>query len=253
MDRAARVRELLATQPKPETIMSYTYDAKDFRLPSYLLVPEVLLQMHMRVGESAYAVIKCLRFFHNLRAKRFIAMCPEQQGPMYDQHVQSLKRLFAWKEQHNPADPTLALAAKIPGAVLRFHLDQLAYDSFNNLYIHSLHRFFEIEWATYSQRMYDIKHAASRQMDHFDYMAWLYWWNSEFKPNMEKWESYVNDLNLPNWEDTVDELYNMIIERVEDSEEVTAMQLARQLCSCKVKRTEGFTTLPPDPHRILNP
>ncbi|KAJ5369002.1 Peptidyl-prolyl cis-trans isomerase ssp-1 [Penicillium cataractarum] len=251
MNPAARLREALAAELKPKTIMSYVYDAKDFRLPSYLVVPDILLQMHMKVGEAAYAVIKGLLFLHDLRTKRFIAMCPETQGPVFDQHVRSMNRLLEWKEQTDTGDPTLAPAAKIPGAVIGFHLDQLAYDSFTNLYIHSLQRFFAIEWATYSQRMYDIKHAASRQMDHFDYMAWLYWWNSEFKPNMKKWEIYMDDVNLPNWEDTVDELYDMVVERVEDSEDVSAMQLARGLCICKTKQPEGITTLPPDPHGMF--
>lgn len=250
MDPAARLRASLAAEPK--TIMSYVYKAKDFRLPSYLVVPHILLQMHMKVGEAAYAVIKGLIFLHGLRTKRFIAMCRETQGPVFDQHVRSINRLVGWKEQIDLRDPTLAHAAKIPGAVLGFHLDQRAYDSFSNLYIHSLQRFFAIEWAAYSQRMYDIKHAASRQMDHFDYMAWLYWWNSEFKPNMKKWEVYMDDVNLPNWEDTVDELYNMIIDHVEDSEDVTAMELARGLCSCKIGQPEGLTTLPPDPYHMFD-
>lgn len=236
-------------EPEPETIMSYAYDAKDYCLPSYLWVPEEVRLMHLQIAESAYTVIQGLRFLHQLRSKRFLAMCPQKQGPVFDKHSRSLQQLFEWKEQCDPANPTLAPAAKIPGAILGFHLNQVAYDTYFTLYFNTLAKFNAIEWSTYCQRMFSIKHVASQQMGHADYMAWLYWWRSEFKPAMSKWQVFVKDVNLPNWEEIVDELYDMIIERVEDSDEITALQFARGVCSCQIKATEGLTKLPPS-HRI---
>ena len=51
------------------------------------------------------------------------------------------------------------------------------------------------------------------------YREWRYWWDSEYMPAMSKWENCLPDLALPSWEDLVDELYMMILERVEGAEE----------------------------------
>lgn len=247
MDPVARVRQSLAIEPEEETIVSYVYNPKDYCIPTYLFVPPELRVMYLYVAEAAYIVIQRLLFFQHLRTQRFLAMCPEKRGPVFDRHADSIRRVLDWKEQSDPADPTLAPAAKIPGAALGFHLDQIAYDTYARLYCTTLQKFYAIDWSKYCQRILDIKHAASRYMSYNDYMAWLYWWNTEFKPAMEKWQAYMNDLDLPSWGETVDELYDLIVERVEDSDEKTALQLAQGICSCKIKIPEGLTELPDDP------
>lgn len=235
MNPAARVRRRLVVGPKPKTIKDYVYEPIDFCLPSYLWMPRDIVNMHMRLAEDAYAVIESLRFLDHLRSQRFIAMCPENHGPIYDKHVFSIHKILSWKEEIKPLDPTLIPAAKIPYDTVGLRVDQKAYDGFAKHYINTLQKFYSVEWPIFCQRMFDMKHAASRQMEHFDYMAWLYWWKTEFKPAMEKWQVYMDDLSLPSYEDTVDDLYDLLVERVETTPEMTALKLVQGNCSCMTK------------------
>lgn len=237
MDPADRVRLKLAAinEPRKKTIIDYVYNVRDYRIPADMRCPPELLERHLYVADCAYVVIQSLVFFHSLRSQHLFAMCPEKQGPVFDQHAASIRRLQEWKEQTNPVNPTLAPAAKIPAVALGFCLDQRAYDAHVRLYLITLQKFHAIEYTKYCRALNHMKQAASLFLGHNDYRAWLLWFDSMFKPAMNKWHIFLKDLDMPTWEDSVDELYGMIVKCVEESEDQTAAQLAQGICSCQTK------------------
>lgn len=164
-------------------------------------------------------------------------MCPERSGPVFDKHAASIRRLQEWKEQTNELNPTLAPAAKIPAAALGFRFDQRAYDTYVNLYMETLKKFYAIEYMKYSRAVGMMKHVASYYLGHNDYRIWLYWYHRIFKPAMGKWDIFLKDVDMPSWEDSVDELYDLVVKCVEDSEDKTATQLAQGICSGQIKNS----------------
>ncbi|KAJ5151159.1 uncharacterized protein N7482_010411 [Penicillium canariense] len=252
MDQKAKEHHAVVYKTKQKkTIAAYVYNPNDFRLPTYLQLPPELHSLHMHVAEAAYAVIDSMRFLDFARAQRYYAMCPTQQGAIFDKHSQSIRRLLEWTEDYNPMDPTLAAGSKLSCDILEFHMDQVAYATYADLYLMALQRFVNIEWSSYCQKMLHMKLQASQKMNRFDYQAWLYWWHGEFRASMEKWEIYLDNMSIPTWEEIVDELYGLILERVEDSQGMNAVTLAKTLCSCQVKLPKGGRELPPNPDSVF--
>jgi hypothetical protein len=224
-----------ATEPKERTILDYVFNPDDYCMPANIRASSQFHDLHRYLAEAVYVVVQSLVFFHGLRSQRFFAMCPERKGPIFDKHVASLRRLKEWEEQTDPVNPTLAPGAKIPAVALGFHLDQRAYDAYASLYLTTLQKFHAIEWSKYSRIVKNMESAASQYLAGNDYVIWRSWWKDHFKPAMEEWHIYMEDVNMPSWEDTVDELYDLIVKCVDDSEDMTAAQLAQGLCSCQIK------------------
>ncbi|KAF3392636.1 hypothetical protein F1880_008664 [Penicillium rolfsii] len=233
MDSAARVRLGLTVslEPQKRTIVDYTYNEKEYFVPANIWCPPELRVWHLHVADCAYIVIQGLLFFHSLRSQHLFAMCPEKRGPVFNMHAASIRRLQQWKEQTNPVNPTLAPAAKIPAVALGFHLDQRIYDTFVRQYLGILQKFHALEYTKYCRALKKMKLAASQCLGHNDYRAWLHWYDTMFKHAMDKWHIFLKDTDMPTWEDSVDELYGMVVKCVEESEDQTAAQLAHGLCS----------------------
>jgi hypothetical protein len=237
MDPAARLQLRLAAslERATNTIVDYVYNSQDYFIPTAVRYPPQLYAMHMHVANCAYAVIQGLIFFHSLRSQHLYAMCREKSGPLYNMHASSIRRLQMWKEQTNPVNPTLAPAAKIPATALGFRLDQRAYDAYVSKYVATLKKFEAIEYKKYCRALNMMKDVASQHLGQTDYQRWLLWYNTTFKSAMEKWHIFLKDLTVPSWEDSVDELYDMVVKSVEESEDKTAEHFAQGICSGQVK------------------
>lgn len=208
------------------SIRDYRPNVKDFEIPTWLKVPT---QMHTAVNtlrQLAAIAIKSMRQLMTLHDKRYNALCPGKLGLIYDMHVYSMRRLVEWKEQSNPDDPTLAPAPKIPRDSLKFTLDPQNYQKFSEWYHNCVKNFMAGPFSTYRQFKLELIITAAQILDEHAYREWRHWWDCTFVPAMWKWEACLEGLILPTWEEVIDDVFLMILDRVED-----AGELANSLCS----------------------
>lgn len=208
------------------SIHNYQYNPKDFELPSWLKVPRDLVHVMESLHQRARIAIKSMRDIMTYRDKRYNALCPSNMGLIYDLHTFSIKQLLEWKEQSDPEDPTLAPAAKIPRRILKFTFDPHNYNRFCNWYLDNVKNFMAGPYSAYTQTKFQTSILASQLLDQHAYGEWRHWWDGTFAPAMWKWEACLEGLILPMWEDIMDDIYLMLLDRVEDAD-----PLANTLCS----------------------
>ncbi|OQD67339.1 hypothetical protein PENDEC_c039G00016 [Penicillium decumbens] len=212
--------------PHKSSIHYYDYAAKDFEMPSWLRVPRSLQDAVAQLHERARIAITSMKQLSHLRSSRYDNMCPPSLDAVYTLHQWSIMRLFDWEAQWDPKDPTLISSPKIPRHVLRFTLDPLHYAKFYKTYSLWVQSFIGGPIRAWEKMKPLVITRASQVLNEYEYQEWRYWWDNTYMPAMWKWEMCLQDLLLPTWEELVDELYAMIIERVEGAEE-----LASSLCA----------------------
>lgn len=208
------------------SIRDYRFNEKDFEVPSWLKVPSNILNAMKTLRQLAYIAVKSIRQIMSLHDKRYNALCPGNLGLIYDMHVYSIRRLVEWREQSNPDDPTLAPAPKIPRNTLKFTLDAQHYQRFSEWYRDCVKNFMMGPFGTYRQLKHEISITAAQILDEHAYREWRHWWDGTFMPAMWKWEACLEGMILPTWEEVIDDVFLMILDRVEDSG-----KLANSLCS----------------------
>lgn len=202
-----------------KSIVDYDYDACTFKLPSWLQVPPEIHAAHVELHKAAAHAITCMRALMAIRDTRYNAMCPDTMGVIYHVHVNSMKRLLDWKADYCPDDPALAPAPKIPREALNFFVDPINYGSFVDKYTNAVAQFMAGPFQAWRDLKSQVEHLVARLMDNdFQYMEWRRWWEGTFIDEMWKWEVCTEALVIPTWEEIIDEVYLLIIDRVEDAE-----------------------------------
>lgn len=131
-----------------------------------------------------------------------------------------------WEEDTFPSssilsrDATLAPRPRLPKETIRLHLDSQVYGKFVGAYSRYLDSYFHGVLNEYVLWKHQTENLAARLLHHVIYREWRNWWDGEFRKEMNKWEECAQLLEMPLWEDVVDELYLMILDRVEDAEDI---------------------------------
>lgn len=196
----------------------YIFDIEKIKLPCYLqtvLTRESHLMLQKVVDDASLA-FRYLKDMEKLRDERYRAMCSRRELSRYIMHAESVDRLFSWGQDHKPHDPALAPPAKISPYVLRFHVDQHAYDEFVERYNKALNSYLNYPY----QRWRDSKKMLERMVaksgvTKIGREAFLRWWRETFLAEMAKWEDRLAGLFPPTWEEVVDDVYFAILERVD--------------------------------------
>jgi hypothetical protein len=216
-------------------IHDYEYDPEDFKMPNYLNVPFHLHEAMNQLHDRARITITSMKQLSIRRSGRYDNLCSPSLGILHELHRLSIKRLFDWQEQWDPRDPTLSPAPKIPREVLQFTLDPRHYAFYYREYALWMQNFMIGPIRAWDKMKPLVIIRAQKVLSEAGYQEWRYWWDSEYMPAMRKWEDCLQDLALPSWEDIVDELYMMILQRVENAED-----FASSICtSCSPPMTPG--------------
>lgn len=222
------------------SITDYAYNPTSFNLPSYLQVPLELSVAQKSLHERAHKAIRGMKELMSYRDYRFNFLCPVSPKTDFEIHCESIKRLLEWKKDIYPRespllrDATLAPSPKLPKEVMRLHLDSKTYGSFVDSYVTYLERYIQGVWADYFTWKDVTENIAASVLNYFNYREWRHWWDGEFRFEMLKWEACFKLLPMPPWEDVVDELYLMILDRVDDADE-----LANSLSRIAMMRSNG--------------
>lgn len=226
VDEVRHRHSIMSVALESISIHDYKYIRSDFELPTWLSVPDELVDSMNKLHQRARISIKSMRDIAEKRDKRYHALCPGELGLIYDLHTYSIKKLLDWKEQTDPTDPTLAPAAKIPRDCIKFTLDPQQYEKFTKWYHANVQNFMAGPYASYLMAKFQTTTLASQILDQHEYREWRHWWDGTFMLAMWKWEACLEGLVLPTWEEIIDDVFLMILDRVEDSDE-----LAKSLCS----------------------
>lgn len=223
-----RRQSILRLEMDQKDIRDYTLDHVSFRVPGWLQAPGELQQAQIGLLRRAIQAIDAMKLLMERRETRYYALCSEDLEVQYGVHKTSIDRLLQWKLDWNAENPTLAPTDKIPRDGLHFHLDPISYATFTLNYIDQVEAFMAGPYSTWTKYKSQVQHMASRIMGDLDYLAWRHWWDNTFLQAMWKWESCLEGLIIPSWEEVVDEIYLLVLERVED-----ATELANCLCSSR--------------------
>ncbi|KAJ5310375.1 uncharacterized protein N7443_002836 [Penicillium atrosanguineum] len=208
------------------SIHDYHYDPQNFQMPGYLRVPIILYEAMNQLHDRARITITSMKQLSIRRSRRYDNLCSPSLGLLHELHRLSINRLFDWQAQWDPRDPTLSSTPKIPREVLQFTLDPRHYAFFYREYCLWIQNFMIGPIRAWEKLKPLVVIRAQQVLSETGYREWRYWWDSEYMPAMSKWENCLSDLALPSWENIVDELYVMILERVEGAED-----FARSICT----------------------
>lgn len=200
----------------------YIFDMQNIRLPNHLynICPKPLLDALQNVRHVASGTFAALKHVERQYNKRFYRMCPrdsEHEKHHYYIHVESVRRLFNWKADHEPCCPTLAPSMKLSPFMLHFHVEEAAYAMYaaeyarlRMEYLDGPHRV----WIDATGEVFDKLEAVGAEFSEMEMRQFCRWWGS-FLREMRKWEDRFDELVLPSWKEIVEELYDAIEERVE--------------------------------------
>ncbi|KAJ5605598.1 hypothetical protein N7510_008379 [Penicillium lagena] len=223
LEALRRKRSLTRIHHSDSSIFNYIYEAGAFKLPTWLQVPPELQDSHDKLHKAAIGALAGMHSLMTLREQRYSAMCPETMGLIYHVHANSMKRLLEWKEDWNPANCTLAPSPKIPRDSIKFCVDALSYSGFTTKYVNAVQEFIRGPYRLYCEKKTQIEYLAARLMSHDSYyMEWRRWWESTFAVEMCKWEGCIEGLVIPTWEEMIDEVSLLIVDRVEDADELAS-------------------------------
>ncbi|KAJ5788229.1 hypothetical protein N7457_003219 [Penicillium paradoxum] len=203
------------------SIFDYTGDSKAFVIPGWILVPPEVRDAMLHLEYRATVAIFSMKSLMVMRDSRYFEMCPsDKDSASYKMHKASMQRLLEWKEDWDILDPTLATSAKIPRESLRFCVDSIAYGRYISEYTTRIDLFMSGPYQHWRQMRIEVEHLAFRLMGHkkHEYEEWRTWWDGKFANDMWEWDSCLEGLVLPLWEEVVDDVYLMIKDRVEEPE-----------------------------------
>ncbi|CAI7663026.1 unnamed protein product [Penicillium pancosmium] len=220
--------KLLAQEGKP-SITNYTYNPDNFTLPTYLQVPMELSIAQSNLHQAAYNAIRGMKEIMHFRDHRFSFLCPQAPKSDWTIHCKSMQQLREWQEDTYPPPPTtnsdlvlydftLAPRPRLPKEAIRIRLDSKYYGRFVSSYVNSLDEFFHGAWTEYMKWKHEVESLAAHVLSEFVYHEWRYWWDTEFCPDMR----CCSMLPMPLWEDVIDELYLMIVDRVEEPDQIAS-------------------------------
>ncbi|KAK2743045.1 hypothetical protein FQN57_005001 [Myotisia sp. PD_48] len=194
----------------------YAIDKRKITLPQHIvdvMPDELRVAMEKLWGRTVIAIrnlVELEGYFH----KRYYRACPTDDSQRYRRHLISINRLLRWRE-FTDRDRTLFPTAKIPACVVHFHVTEEAYLRYSRTY-----RTVRAAYVTGPYQLYrtagdnfrsTLARAAMPQ-DHRVY--YLEWW-TRYNEEMGPWESRLHELVLPSWNKFVEELTDLIQQRVD--------------------------------------
>lgn len=73
-----------------------------------------------------------------------------------------------------------------------------------------------VDWLRAKSHLEHVIETTGR-MNEMNKRQWLRWWQVEFLGEMATWEETLEELILPSWEEIIDEIYQLVRERVDSS------------------------------------
>ena len=202
----------------------YLFDQQNLQVPMHLnaIAPR---QVHLGINHvraTAGLAFQGLKQLDGFYHKRFHRMCYPANERSYYMHAESIDRLLRWRKEFDDSwskSTTLASCAKIPSFALQFCVDERAYAQYVAEFTQLREQYFQgpyVRWLVSKRKMETaISQTTMREMDR---KQWLLWWR-RFLAEMAKWEDRLNEILLPTWADIVDQLFGLIEERVDLSEQ----------------------------------
>ncbi|KAE8383363.1 hypothetical protein BDV26DRAFT_287560 [Aspergillus bertholletiae] len=202
----------------------YSFQEEHLDIPTHLktTIPTELRDAFYRARFIAGRTFRGLEYLEISQANRYQAMCPCTNINYY-RHQTSVLRLFSWHHDYHWRDPTLAPTEKLDPAILCFHIDQSAYQSYQAIFAKHREAFMSglfLAWDNAKRAMEAI--AAKVRLSEIERRMWNQFWHISFLGEMQKWESRALALSLPSWEEIIDELYDAILECVEGADDMLA-------------------------------
>ncbi|KAL1964951.1 hypothetical protein VTN77DRAFT_6151 [Rasamsonia byssochlamydoides] len=218
-------------QPYPNQIfrpIPYLFDRQPNPFPFYVgaIIPPALARQLEHVRNAASAASHAIRVIERLYRKRYDSLCPTTDEEVYANHVRSMGLLLKWKDaflgpnaappfpppgwQDNPLDQTLAPAPKIPLFLIsvamsehnyRAYLDDLT--QLRNQYLQGAH----VQWVAAKRRLEEL--LIDAPISEMDRRNWLRWWVS-YLGGMKVWESRVQEMVPPTWEEISTEVNDLV-------------------------------------------
>jgi hypothetical protein len=233
MNSAAGLQANMADLNGSPSILSYELLPTDFDVPSGLRLPPQLHQSISSLENEAMATIRAMKMLMERRDNHFIALCPFESDH-FKQHVLSMRLLLAWKSEWNPIDntvgPSLSVSAKIPGEVLKILANQQAYNNVAHQHAQMVDNFLRGQFQAWIQARSDIDHLARHLMCNprslrynnvQNHEAFSVWYHGRFADAMFEWESCLGQLTLPSFEETIQELRELLHDRVDTEQGLT--------------------------------
>ncbi|KAJ5872505.1 uncharacterized protein N7529_004858 [Penicillium soppii] len=221
----ARIKAQASNINGSPSILDYELDHTKFEVPIWLRIPPELRDALLALEQKAMATIATMKKLMLRRGDRFNCLCSPDHA-FFDRHAQSMEHLLGWKEEWNLINPTLAVSAKIPQQALRIFVDEGAYARLSHQYTQLVGAYLEGQFFNWCQARNGVIHLAHRLMcnprslkynNPNDYKEFNKWFSKVFLSAMFQWESCLNALVLPTYEETIMDLRHMIYERVDNS------------------------------------
>jgi hypothetical protein len=205
-----------------KSILDYQFNGQNFDVPAWLQVPPEVRTALGYIRTKVLVAITLMKQLMIIRNNRFFETCPTKYGSLYRLHVRSVNRLLEWRENWNQLDPTLSVSVKIPREALRFCVDEFAYSRFSADYTSKIHTLMSGAFQQWRGARLATDHLACRLMSNNEqnYFEWRKWFDGEFTAHMWEWETCLKSLLLPTWEEVIDDLFLMIMDRVQDAQEL---------------------------------
>ncbi|KAF7594527.1 hypothetical protein BBP40_008974 [Aspergillus hancockii] len=198
----------------------YWFQKDRLEIPPHLksIVPAELREAFERAKSTAAQTLKILDYLELRHANRFQEMCPPS-NPNYRKHQLSVLRLFSWRHDYHWRSPTLAPTEKLDPNLLGFHIEQSTYQNFVAMFTKNLVWFRSGPYlAWYKAKRVVEETAVESKLSNMDRRMWNHFWHVHFLGEMQKWEYRAKALEIPSWEEAVDELYVAILECVDGAE-----------------------------------
>ncbi|KAL2803008.1 hypothetical protein BJX63DRAFT_437323 [Aspergillus granulosus] len=156
------------------------------------------------------------------RQNRFRALCPSEDKVRQSRHIATINRLKLWCKDHDMYDPTLAPSQKIPQEVIYLCVRRTAYEEWAERYANHLSGFINGPYQQYrlSAEGFGTAIWVARErgrVSHLEYHELMIFYET-FMREMTIWEEIIPHLELPGYEDIVYELFEAVLERVENGE-----------------------------------
>ncbi|KAJ5542889.1 hypothetical protein N7535_005311 [Penicillium sp. DV-2018c] len=216
-------RSMIRLLKEGHSILDYTFEDSAFVVPRWTILPPDVHDAMTQLRDKAISAIFGMKSLMITHDNCYYHLCPySPESVAYQVHEASMRRLLEWKEDWDPLNPTLAPAQKIPRDSLHFCVDSISYGKFAMEYTNMVAAYMAGPFQGWRQYRTEVEHIAFRLMSHNknDYDEWRAWWNGRFADDMYKWESCLESLILPTWEEIIDDVYLMITDRVEDAQEL---------------------------------
>ncbi|RDW90503.1 uncharacterized protein DSM5745_02278 [Aspergillus mulundensis] len=198
---------------------------KALDLPRHLkgVTPRHIELAFTKCGVAAARIVISLNALNKRRQSRFEALCPTDDAIRLTRHCNAVNRLTAWREDYDIRSPTFAPTPKLTRIDLAgLYVSRTAYEEWAEAYRSDLVLYIDGQFAEYrrlkEEFLLEVQAARTFDMDEEDsrILEWL------FLSEMERWEPCVKKLQLPSYDELLDEVFRAIRGWVDGAEELLA-------------------------------